>query len=286
MLINAVGGGIAEVIISPIVEALPGEQKAASMALLHSFYCWGYLAVALLSTLFFAVIGIANWRVLPMLWALVPAVNAVLFSKVPIKMLNEDNSSAIPLKTLFSRKLFFLLLLMMLCAGAAEQAMAQWASFFAETGLGVSKTVGDLLGPSAFALFMGLSRIFYGSQSAKGKIGIETMLLISGVICLAGYITAVFAPYPLISLAGCALCGLAVGAMWPGTFSLCSRIFPRGGTPMFALLALAGDLGCGGGPFVVAHIAGRTQLSTGIFAAIIFPLLLGAGAFALLKRKA
>jgi MFS family permease len=174
---------------------------------------------------------------------------------------------------------------MMLCAGAAEQAMAQWASFFAETGLRVSKTTGDLLGPSAFALFMGLARIFYGFQSTRSKISIETMLLISGFICLISYIAVVFAPYPLLSLAGCALSGLAVGAMWPGTFSLTSRIFPRGGTPMFALLALAGDLGCGGGPFVVARIAGYTQLSTGILAGIIFPLILSVGTLVLLQRK-
>jgi MFS family permease len=272
MGINAVGGGLLEVIISPIVEALPGDRKAAAMAMLHSFYCWGYVLVVLLSTLYFTLVGIGRWRILPMLWALIPLVNCFFFCKVPLRTLTGDSASALPLKVLLNKKIFWLFFLVMICSGASEQAMSQWASFFAETGLEVSKTMGDLLGPCAFAILMGISRTIFGLQGPK--VNIEKVLLASGILCVLCYRLTVFAPTPLLSLLGCALCGMTVAAMWPGTFSLASRFFPLGGTAMFALLALAGDVGCAAGPGLVGLIMNRFTLNRGLLTAVLFPLLL------------
>jgi fucose permease len=275
VVINALGGGLIEVIISPIVEALPGERKTAAMSLLHSFYCWGYVLVVVLSTLYFNLAGIINWRYLPMVWALLPLGNVFLFAKTPLKTLIDESAQAIPLGSLVRRRVFLILFLLMICSGASEQAMSQWASFFAEAGLGVSKTLGDLLGPCAFAVLMGLSRVFLGLHTGDFKL--ERVLLISGGLCIAGYLITVFSPFPLLALGGCALCGLSVGVMWPGTFSLASRVFPLGGTAMFAILALAGDVGCAAGPGLVGAIMNRTALTTGLLAAIAFPLLLVLG---------
>ncbi|MDR2747471.1 MAG: MFS transporter [Treponema sp.] len=275
VVINALGGGLIEVIISPIVEALPGDRKASAMSLLHSFYCWGFVGVVVLSSLYFTLAGIDRWRWLPMLWAVLPLGNVLLFSRVPLKTLIDESASPIPLRSLFGKKFFFILFLMMICAGASEQAMSQWASLFAEAGLGVSKLMGDILGPCAFAVLMGLSRVFFGLQ--RGAVKLERTLMISGVLCLASYLIAVFSPHPLLSLGGCALCGLSVGVMWPGTFSLASRSFPQGGTAMFAVLALAGDVGCASGPGLVGMIMQSTSLTTGLLAAIVFPVLLVAG---------
>ncbi|MDR2370619.1 MAG: MFS transporter, partial [Treponema sp.] len=222
-VINALGGGLLEVIVSPIVEALPTENKSASMSLLHSFYCWGYVGVVALSTLYFTLIGTENWRRLPMLWAAVPLGNIFLFSAVPMKSLAGGGETAVfPIRFLFSKKVFVVLFIMMTASGASEQAMSQWASLFAEAGLGVSKTLGDLLGPCAFAVLMGLSRVFFGAQRSELKL--ERSLFGAGCLCLASYFITVFSPAPLLSLAGCALCGLSVGIMWPGTCSLASRI--------------------------------------------------------------
>jgi MFS family permease len=272
IVINALGGGLIEVIISPIVEALPGNRKAAAMSLLHSFYCWGYVAVVGLSSLYFTLAGIDKWRYLPMLWAALPLGNILLFARVPLKTLIDESLSPAPLRFLFRKKFFLILFLMMICAGASEQAMSQWASLFAEAGLRVSKLQGDIFGPCAFAILMGLSRIFFGLQ--REAIKLERTLMVSGAVCLASYLITVFSPYPLLSLGGCALCGLSVGVMWPGTFSLASRFFPLGGTAMFAVLALAGDLGCAAGPGLVGIIMQNTSLSTGLLAAIVFPGLL------------
>jgi fucose permease len=280
VIINALGGGLIEVIISPIVEALPGERKAAAMSLLHSFYCWGCVTVVLLSTLYFNLVGIGMWRYLPMLWALLPLGNVFLFARVPMKTLTDESRPALSLRSLLRKRVFLILLLMMIASGASELAMAQWSSLFAEAGLGISKTQGDLLGPCAFAVLMGLSRMFFGLL--PGRLKLERVLLLSGGLCVISYLITVFSPFPLLALAGCALCGFSVGAMWPGTFSLASRIFPLGGTPMFAILALAGDLGCGAGPGLVGLVMSGTSLNRGLLAAVIFPLLL-AGGLRLLK---
>lgn len=273
VLLYAVGGGFIEVLVSPIVEVCPIKNKKSAMSLLHSFYCWGHLFVVIASTVFFAIFGIENWRILAMLWAIIPLFNAFYFSFVPIAKLTEENEQ-MSFKELFSSKKFWLFVIIMLCAGASEQGMSQWASAFAEAGLNISKTVGDLAGPSLFALTMGVSRVVYFKVS--GKINLDKYMTLCASICICSYAIAAFVQNPLIALCGCALCGFSVGVMWPGTFSLASENFSKGGTALFALLALAGDLGCSTGPAVVGFVSGilDDDLKKGIFAAVIFPVLL------------
>ena len=276
VVLYAVGGGIIEVLISPIVEACPTERKAAAMSLLHSFYCWGHVGVVLLSTVFFAAFGTARWRVLALLFALVPALNAVYFSRVPIYSITPDGAPA-PLGRLLRQKVFWLLMLLMVCAGASEQAMSQWASTFAESALGVSKAVGDLAGPCAFALLMGTARALYGKFS--DRIPLRRMMLGSAALCVACYLIAVFAGSPALALLGCALCGFSVGIFWPGTFSIAAVTLPGAGTAMYALMALAGDVGCSGGPTVVGFVAGACgdSLRAGLLAALVFPAVIALG---------
>lgn len=269
----AVGGGMIEVLISPIVEACPTERKSAVMSLLHSFYCWGSVAVVLLSTIFFTVVGIENWRIMAILWAIIPLANAFVFTKVPILTLMEEGEG-MGIRQLFNMKLFWVFAMLMVCAGASEQAMSQWASAFAESGLKVSKTVGDLAGPCLFSILMGTSRVFYAKYSEK----VELMNFMKGsaVLCIVSYLLACFSPIPILALLGCGLCGLSVGIMWPGTFSLASAACPRGGTAMFAMFALFGDLGCSLGPTIVGTISGQLggNLKSGLLFAIIFPALM------------
>jgi fucose permease len=289
--LNAIGGGFLEVLVSPIVEALPGEEKAGAMSLLHSFYCWGHVAVVLLSTLYFSLAGISFWRYLPLAWAAVPLVNTFLFVKAPI-LLPVDPGKAMPVGRLFGSKVFLMMFMMMICAGASEQAMSQWSSLFAEAGLRVSKSLGDLLGPCAFALLMGVSRLIYGVKSSRINLG--KALAASSMLCLFSYMLAVFSKNPFFSLAGCALCGLSVGIMWPGTFSFAAGRFPQGGTAMFALLALSGDIGCSAGPGLVGLLSSvgensmavihcllpinldavQSGLRSGLLAAAVFPILM------------
>lgn len=273
VVLYAVGGGLIEVLISPIVEACPTEDKSGNMSLLHSFYCWGQVSVVLLSTLFFKFVGIEHWKVITLLWAVVPAVNFFWFSRVPINTLVEEGQ-AMPLKKLFTMKLFWIFAVMMVCAGASELAMSQWASAFAEMGLQVDKTVGDLLGPCMFAVLMGISRVFYGKFS--DKINLVSFIAGSGILCVISYLIAVFSPVAVLSLAGCALTGLSVGIMWPGTFSLAAEKCPQGGTAMFALFALAGDLGCSSGPGLVGVVSDMfgSELKNGLLAAAVFPVIL------------
>ncbi len=281
--LNAIGGGLTEVIVSPIVEALPGDEKASAMSMLHSFYCWGQVAVVALSTVYFSTAGIENWRILPLFWLLIPLFNIFLCVKVPIRMLNEEQPSA-PLGQLFHVKIFWLFLALMICAGASELAMSQWASLFAEKGLHVSKTFGDLLGPCAFAVLMGLARVFFGIKG--DKIDLRKFIAGSGILCVFSYLLAVFAPHPVLSLAGCALCGLSVGIMWPGTFSLAAEHYPQGGTSMFAILALAGDVGCSAGPALCGFVAeGTGALKAGLLVSAVFPLLLAVCVVLLKKGK-
>ena len=271
--IYAVGGGLIEVLISPIVEALPMDEKSGAMSLLHSFYCWGHALVVIMTTVYFHFAGTDNWQLLTVLWALVPAANAVLFGFSPILTFASEQKQ-VPMKKLFTVKLFWLFVLLMLCAGASEQAMSQWASYFAEKGLGVSKTFGDLLGPCMFALLMGTSRAVYAAYSSK--ISLKTVLTASGLMCVFSYLLAVFSPIPVLSLIGCGFYGLSVGVLWPGVFSLSASRYPQGGTTMFALLALAGDLGCAGGPTTVGLVSSLTDgnLQSGLLAAILFPVIL------------
>lgn len=277
VVVYAVGGGIIEVLISPIVEACPTASKEKAMSLLHSFYCWGHLAVVILSALFFRFAGIENWHLLAVLWAVIPVVNTVYFSLVPIYHTDGGGGEVRHTGKLFRDRGFLLLLLLMVCAGASEQAMSQWASAFAESALHIPKSLGDLLGPCAFALFMGTSRAIYGKFG--DKIPLKKYMIGSCVLCIVCYITAVFAPVPLLALAGCALCGFSVGIFWPGTFSAAARSVPNGGTAMFAFMALAGDLGCASGPTVVGFAANTAGggLKTGLLAAVLFPAVMLAG---------
>lgn len=279
VMVYAIGGGLLEVLVSPVVEACPSDNKEKAMSMLHSFYCWGHVGVVLLSTLFFCFFGIENWKVLAVIWALLPLANAFVFTRVPMVSLIKEGETGLHLKELFGMKIFWILLLMMICAGASEQAVSQWASTFAEKGLGISKTAGDLAGPMAFAVLMGVSRVFYGKYGER--ISLDHFMRISCVLCVASYMGISLSPVPVVSLLSCAVCGLSVGIMWPGTFSKAARALPRGGTAMFALLALGGDLGCSGGPALVGGVASLAgeNLKVGIFMAMIFPVLLMIGIF-------
>lgn len=274
VFIYAIGGGLIEVLISPILEACPTDNKEKAMSLLHSFYCWGHVGVVLISTLFFTLFGIENWKILAVCWAVVPAVNIILFAKAPIYSLHEDGETGLTLKQLFTRKVFWVMMLMMLCAGASEQAVSQWASTFAEQGLGVSKTIGDLAGPMSFAALMGLSRLLYGKFG--DKLDLDKFMRMSCLLCIAAYLCISLVPLPAVGLVGCAVCGFSVGIMWPGTFSKASAAVKGGGTALFAMLALAGDVGCSGGPTLAGFISGcfNGELRAGILAAIVFPVLL------------
>ena len=271
-LLNAAGGGLLEVLVSPIVEATPSREKDKAMSLLHSFYCWGCVAFIALSTLLLRLMGEERWGWIPCLWALMPLFNGLLFTQVPIgKLAAEDETK--PVQRLSRQQIFWLLAAVMICAGAAEQSMSQWASYFAEMALGVSKTLGDLLGPCAFGVLMGAGRAFYGAGGHRLRL--EPALISSGMLCVASYLLAVFAPHPLLGLLGCGLCGLSVALMWPGAISLAASACPSGGTAMFALLALAGDLGCFSGPQLVGLVSEAVPelgLRAGLLAAIVFPL--------------
>ena len=244
------------------------------MSLLHSFYCWGHMAVVLLSTAFFAVFGIEKWKIMALLWALVPLANGIFFAGSPLYPIQSSETGALPLRELCRKKLFWVFMLMMLCAGAAEQAVSQWSSAFAEQGLGVSKTVGDLAGPMAFAAAMGISRALFGKYG--GKLDLGRYMRASALLCIAAYGCIVFVPSPVLSLIGCAVTGFSVGIFWPGTFSRAAASIRDGGTAMFALLALAGDLGCAGGPTLAGLVSSACggSLRAGILAALIFPALM------------
>lgn len=282
VILYAVGGGLIEVLVSPIVEACPGDAKSGAMSLLHSFYCWGQVLTVLVSTLFFRIFGIDDRILLALIWAVIPALNAVYFCFVPINPITEEGVG-LSAGQLFRDKRFLLLMLLMVCAGASELAVSQWASAFAESALHVSKTVGDIAGPCAFAVLMGTARAVYGKNSEK--IPLRKMMAGSAALCIVTYLMISLSPSPAVSLAGCALCGMSVGILWPGTFSLASKTIPEGGTAMFAYLALAGDLGCLAGPEVVSLLSGN-GLKTGILAAVIFPVIMLTGVLAAVKKAA
>ena len=270
----AIGGGIIEVLISPIVEACPTEAKSAAMSLLHTFYCWGHVFLVVVSTLFFAVFGMGAWPVMACLWALVPLVNIFYFMLVPIYPIVAEGTKQMSLRELLGKRVFWLLLVMMVCAGASEQAMSQWSSAFAEKALGVSKTMGDLAGPCAFAVFMGTARALYGKFAEK--IPLKAFMIGSTLMCVGCYLLAALSGNALLALIGCAACGFSVGIFWPGTFSIAPGVLPGGGTAMYALMALCGDLGCSGGPTLVGFVANAAggELRTGLIAALVFPVLM------------
>ncbi len=300
--LSAVGGGLLEVLVSPMVEALPSENKESEMSLLHSFYCWGHVAVVLLSTGYFLLFGTENWRYLPLFWAIIPLANGLLFLKAPLCTL-EENQKTMPIRRLLAQPLFWLFLLLMLCSGASELSISQWASLFAEEGLRVSKTMGDLMGPCLFALSMGLARALF---SRLRRITVSQGLLFSSILCVFSYAITIFSPWPLLSLIGCGISGFAVGIMWPGVYSVATQRLPGGGTAMFALLALAGDVGCCVGPSIVGSVSdsviqsgasllsallpaaplSQVALKTGFLFVMIFPVLFIPGMLLLGRKKA
>ena len=273
VVLYAIGAGLIEVLVSPIVEACPFDNKDMVMSTLHSFYCWGSAAVILGSTLFFAIFGLSHWKILAVIWALVPLLNIINFAVCPIETLTEDGKG-MTIGQLFKNKVFWLLLVLMVCAGASEIAMAQWASAFAESALGVSKTLGDIAGPAGFAITMALSRTLYGKFGEK--VDLTVFMAGSGVLCLICYLLAGLSRVPMMGLIGCALCGFSVGIMWPGSISISSQIMPQGGTAMFAMLALGGDLGGTLGPSIIGNISQRfgNDLHIGVLSAIGFPIVL------------
>lgn len=284
VVLYAIGGGLLEVLVSPVMESCPTSNKEAAMSLLHSFYCWGHVGVVLISTAFFTLFGISRWRMIACLWSVIPLANLFVFSRVPIASLIKEGETGMTLTQLFKNKLFWILMLLMICAGACEQAVSQWASTFAEQGLGVSKTLGDLMGPMLFAILMGTSRAIYGKLG--DKLPLEKCIFGCALLCLGSYLVISLCPIPAMSLLACGICGFSVGIFWPGTFSMASAALPRGGTALFALLALGGDVGCSGGPTYVGAISSILggDLKKGILLAVVFPILMLVGLA--LKRSA
>lgn len=279
--IYAIGGGLLEVVASPLVESCPTENKEAAMSLSHSFYCWGQVVVIIISTLFFNIFGIHNWKILSIIWAILPICTLLLFTKVPIANLLADEEEGLSLKQLASMKIFWLFILIMIASGACEQALCQWASVFAEQELKIAKTIGDLAGPMSFALTMGITRTFYGKFGHK--IPLAPCMYVSGFLCLASYLIISLCPISTIALLGFGLCGISVGLLWPGTYSLASGAIPTGGTAMFALLALAGDIGCSSGPTLVGLVS--DDLKTGLLFVTIFPIILIVSLFLIRKHN-
>lgn len=280
----AIGSGLIEVLCSPIVEACPFENKEATMSLLHSFYCWGAVGTILVSTAFFAIFGIDSWKYLAVLLALVPAINIYNFATCPIEYLVEDGEG-MSIPSLFKTPLFWVAIILMVCSGASELSMAQWASAYAEAALGLSKTMGDLLGPCLFAVAMGICRVLYGKYGEK--VNLTKFMLGSGLLCVVCYVFASLFSNPVVGLAGCILCGFSVGIMWPGTLSISSKKFPAGGTAMFALLAMAGDLGGSIGPAIVGRVTQMAgdNIRTGMTIGLIFPVVLVIGLLFFVKMK-
>ena len=283
VIIYAMGSGLIEVLVSPIVEACPFDNKDSVMSLLHSFYCWGSVGVILLSTIFFAIFGIENWRILSCVWALIPLFNTFNFISCPIESLTEEGEG-FSIRQLFHIPIFWIALILMVCAGASEISMAQWASAYVESALGISKNIGDIIGPCLFAIMMGISRFFYGKYGEK--LDLMKFMIASGILCLICYLLAALAPLPFLNLVGCGLCGFSVGIMWPGTISIASQKIPLGGTAMFAFLAMAGDLGGSVGPGIVGLVtqAANDNLKIGVLAGCVFPAVLVLSVL-LLKRK-
>ena len=273
VMIYAIGGGLLEVLVSPVVEACPTDNKEKAMSLLHSFYCWGAVGTILVSTVFFLLFGIGSWKWLAVIFALIPAINIINFATCPIESLVEEGQG-MEIRKLFSNPMFLIAIVMMVCSGASELAMAQWASAYAESALGFSKAVGDIAGPCMFAVTMGISRVLFGKAGDKMKL--NRFMIGSGILCFVCYLLASFSENPIIGLAGCIVCGFSVGIMWPGTISISSKAFPTGGTAMFALLAMAGDLGGSIGPAIVGRVADMFggSIHVGMRIGLLFPITL------------
>lgn len=284
VIMYAIGSGLIEVLGSPIVEACPFENKEATMSLLHSFYCWGAVGTILISTLFFLIFGMDSWKWLAVLWALIPTINIYNFATCPIEHL-VDEESGMGIRKLFQKPIFWLSVGLMICSGASELAMAQWASAYAEAALGLSKTIGDLAGPCMFAVTMGISRVIFGKYG--DRMDLMKFMTGSGILCVICYLFASLSTNPWIGLIGCIVCGFSVGIMWPGTISLSSEKFPAGGTAMFALLAMAGDLGGSIGPGIVGRVTqyAGDNIRAGMSVGLVFPIILLVMLFVLGREK-
>lgn len=282
VILYSIGAGLLEVLVSPIVESTPSDNKETAMSLLHSFYSWGFVMVVLVSTVFFRIFGIEKWRMMALIWAILPAIVGVLFCFAPVNHLIGEGEQGMSRTALCKNKMFWVMVLMMICAGASEQAVCQWASALAEKGLGVSKAVGDLAGPMAFAVLMGSSRMLHSAKGSKWNL--RNFIIFSTVLCLISYLMISVVPNPVVNLIGCAVCGFSIAIMWPGTLSIAPKLLPLGGTAMYALLALAGDVGCSVGPTLVGFVSGAfdDNLKVGILTACIFPVLI---LFCLFKGK-
>lgn len=291
IIIYATGSGLIEVLVSPIVEGLPLENKSGEMSLLHSFYCWGQMSVVLLTTVAIKFVGSGNWIYAPICWAIIPFINMFMFMKVPIFPPVPEGEDEMKVSELFKSGTFILLALLMLCSGASELAMSQWASTFAEKSLGVDKLTGDLLGPCLFAFLMASGRVVFGIVG--DKIDIKKVLSLSAGLCVAAYLLSTLSKNPIASLVGCGLCGLSVATMWPGVFSFAAKIFPKGGTPLFAMLAVFGDFGCAFGPWLAGVVSDGVRASSiafdplkfGLAIAVIFPLTMIIAIAILSKKK-
>ena len=271
----AVGGGLLEVLVSPVIESCPIDNKSGAMSLLHSFYCWGSVATVLLSTFFFSFFGIENWKILSCIFAVPPLINAAFLTKLPIlSPAPQEKGGGGVYKKLLSSGMFWIFLVMMTSAGAAEMAVQQWSSAFAETSLSVDKTTGDLLGMCGFSLTMALSRTLYGKFSKK--IPLKGALTASSVMCIACYLMISLSDDPIIGFLGCIVCGFSVGIFWPGSFSLAASRMPVASTAMFALLSLAGDIGCTVGPTLAGFVSDvfGEDIQKGILFSICFPIIL------------
>lgn len=284
VILYAMGSGLIEVLCSPIIEACPFDNKEATMSLLHSFYCWGAVGTILISTIFFLIFGIENWKWLAVLWAIIPIVNIYNFATCPIEYL-VDEENGMKVTELFRKPLFWIAICLMICSGASELAMAQWASAYAEAALGLSKTIGDLAGPCMFAVAMGISRVIFGKYGER--IDLMKFMASSGILCVICYFLTALSSNPILGLIGCIVCGFSVGIMWPGTISISSKEFPMGGTAMFALLAMAGDLGGSIGPGIVGRVtqSAGNNIQVGMGVGLIFPFILLIMLFILYTKK-
>ena len=284
VILYAMGSGLIEVLCSPIIEACPFDNKEATMSLLHSFYCWGAVGTILISTIFFLIFGIENWKWLAVLWAIIPIVNIYNFATCPIEYL-VDEENGMKVTELFRKPLFWIAICLMICSGASELAMAQWASAYAEAALGLSKTIGDLAGPCMFAVAMGISRVIFGKYGER--IDLMKFMASSGILCVICYFLTALSSNPILGLIGCIVCGFSVGIMWPGTISISSKEFPMGGTAMFALLAMAGDLGGSIGPGIVGRVtqSAGNNIQVGMGVGLVFPFILLIMLFILYTKK-
>ncbi len=301
VILFSLGGGLIEVVISPVIDLIPSSNSTGAMSLLHSFYCWGQLVVVLLSTLALNIFGYNSWKWISLFWAIIPAINIYLFMNVPLPETIKEKKE--PIKSLFREKIFLLVILLMLGAGAAEQTMAQWASLFAQKGLQVSKIVGDLLGPCAFALLMALGRVWYGFNG--GKQNLRSSLLGCSVLCVICYLVCVFENNPIVSLVACAVTGVSVSIMWPGVLSYAANCFPKSGAAMFGVMAIFGDIGCSLGPWVAGRVSDVVKgmpevieyvtttgmnldgvaMKAGILTSVIYPIIMIIGLILLKKNK-